>query len=77
MSPISPDMAMGGSVTEEHAISWSQYLDLYYSQFRTLYNIISNAPRPITNPTNPPAETPVDGFVGTIQPSSTAKTTKP
>ena len=57
---------MGGVVTEEKAISRAQYLDLVYSQSGTLYDLISQDPRPSSDPTNPPAEVPVDGIVGSI-----------
>ena len=41
LSPIDRDVAMGGAVTEEQAISRAQYLDLVYSQSGTLYDLIS------------------------------------
>jgi hypothetical protein len=43
LPPISRDVAMGGVVTEEEAISRAQYLDLVYSQSGTLYELIPNA----------------------------------
>ena len=58
---------MGGVVSEEQAISQAQYLDLVYSQFETLYDLIPQAPRPITDPAKPPEEVPIDGIVGSIQ----------
>ena len=57
---------MGGVVTEEQAISHTQYLDLAYSQFGTLYDLIPQAPRPSTDPAKPPIETLVDGVIGSI-----------
>ena len=57
---------MGAAITEERAISHAQYLDLVYSQSETLYDLISQAPRPSTDPFKPPVETPVDGVVGSI-----------
>jgi hypothetical protein len=54
IGPISHDVSMGGVVTEEKAISRAQYLHLVYSQTGTLYNLISDAPRPSTNPTPTP-----------------------
>ena len=48
--PIARDVSMGGAVTEEHAISRAQYLDLVYSQSGTLYDLIPHSPRPITDP---------------------------
>ena len=74
--PIARDVAMGGVVTEEQAISRDQYLDLVYSQSGTLYDLIPHAPCPITNPSKPPAKTHVDGVVGSIQPPSTMKLAK-
>lgn len=35
---------MGGAITEEQAIAHAQYLDLVYSQYGTLYDLIPNAP---------------------------------
>ena len=67
---------MGGAVTEEQAISRAQYLDFIYSQSRTLYDLIPQAPHPSTNPTKPSVEVPVDGIVGSIQSPSTMKPTK-
>ena len=57
---------MSGAITEEQAISQAQYLDLVYSQSGTLYDLIPQAPRPITDPAKPPTEAPVDGIVGSI-----------
>ena len=58
---------MGGAITEDQAISRVEYLDLVYSQSKTLYDLIPQAPRPSTDPTKPPGEFPVDGNVGSIQ----------
>ena len=74
--PIARDVSMGGVVIEEKAISRTQYLDLVYSQFETLYDLIPQAPRPNTDSTKPPTETPVDGVVDSIQPSLVANPTK-
>ena len=57
---------MGGAVTEDQAISQAQYLDLVYSQYGTLYDLIPQTPRPSTDPSKPPAQVPVDGIVGSI-----------
>ena len=57
---------MGSVVTEEQAISRAQYLDLVYSQSENLYDLIPQAPHPSIDPAKPPAETPVDGIVGSI-----------
>ena len=62
---------MGSVVIEEQAISRAQYLDLVYSQSETLYDLIPQAPHPSTDPAKPPAETPVDEIVGSIQSLST------
>ena len=77
LPPLTRDVATGDTITEEKDISWAQYLYLVYSHFRTLYDLIPNAPRHSTDPTNPLAETPVDFVVGTIQPSSTTNPDKP
>ena len=74
--PIAWDVAMGGSITEEQAISRAQYLNLVYSQSRTLYDLIPQAPRPSTDPTKPSAEVPIDGIVGSIHSPSTVKPAK-
>ena len=57
---------MGGVVTEEQAISSAQYLDLVYSQSRTLYDLIPQAPHPNIDPAKPPTKVPVDGIIGSI-----------
>ena len=44
LPPIAHDVAMGGVVTKEQAISRAQYLDLVYSQYDTLYDLIPHAP---------------------------------
>lgn len=41
--PIAKDIAMGGCVIEEQTIVCAQYLDLVYSQFRTLYELLPGA----------------------------------
>jgi len=43
---ITEDVAKGGVVTEEQVIARAQYLDLIYTQSSTLYDKISDAPRP-------------------------------
>ena len=67
---------MGGVITEEQAISQAQYLDLVYSQFGTLYDLIPQAPHPSTDPAKPSIEVPIDGIVGSIQSPSAAKPAK-
>jgi hypothetical protein len=49
--PITYDVAMGNVVTEENSILYAQYLDLVYSQFGTLYDLIPNAPCLLNDPT--------------------------
>ena len=63
---IAQDVAMGGAVTEEQAISQAQYLDLVYSQSGTLYDLIPQAPCPSTDLAKPPTTVFVDGIVGSI-----------
>jgi hypothetical protein len=59
---------MGGVVTEEQAISHSQYLDLVYSQMGTLYDLLPDAPCSSTTATstNPAASHAIDGVIGTF-----------
>jgi hypothetical protein len=45
---------MGGVVTEEKDIAHAQYLDLVYSQFGMLYDLIPHDPLPSTNPNTVP-----------------------
>ena len=73
LPPIARDVAMGGTVTEEQAISRTQYLDLVYSQSGTLYDLIPNAPRPTNYPSRHAPEPHVDGTIGSVStpPSST------
>ena len=54
---------MGEVITEEKDISWDQYLDLVYSQFGTLYNLIPNSPRLSNDRSRPALEAYVDGMV--------------
>ena len=49
---------------------------MVYSQSRTLYDLIPQAPRPSTDPTKPPVELLVDGIVGWIQSPSAVKPAK-
>ena len=51
-------------------------MDLVYSQSGTLYDFIPNVPRPSTNPSKPPVETPIDGVVGSMQPPYIMKLVK-
>jgi hypothetical protein len=66
VNKIGKDIAMGGVVTEEQAISRAQYLDLVYSQTRTLYDLLPDLPRPGTSNTSttPAASHAADGVIG-------------
>jgi hypothetical protein len=65
---IARDIAMGGVVTEEHAISHAQYLNLVYSQMGTLYDLLPDTPRPSTSATSttPTTSHEADGVIGTF-----------
>jgi len=82
VNDIARDIAMGGVVTEEQAISRAQYLDLVYSQTGTLYDLLPDAPRPSTTGTSTTtvASHAADGVIGTFhaQPhSAQTSTTNP
>jgi hypothetical protein len=66
---IGKDIAMGGVVMEEKAISHAQYLDLVYSQTGTLYDLLPDLPRPNTSSTSttPAASHAADGVIGSTQ----------
>jgi hypothetical protein len=72
VNEISKDIAMGGVVTEEQAISHAQYIDLVYSQTGTLYDLLPELPRPGTSSTSttPAASHAVDGVIGFAQAQS-------
>ena len=74
VNKITVDIAMGGCVTEDHA----QYLDLVYSQSGTLYEILSDAPRPSLDPTSLKSldVPPIDGIIGSISQTSTKASSK-
>ena len=74
--PIARDVYMGGSVTEEQAISRSQYLDLVYSQSSTLYDLIPHAPEPTNDPARPGTEPLADGILGSVQTQTARKYSK-
>ena len=76
LPPIDRDVAMGGSITKEQAISSTQYLDLVYSKSGTLYGVIPHAPRPTTDPSRPATEPPTDGILGLVQMKMVAKYSK-
>jgi hypothetical protein len=67
VNEIGKDIAMGGVVMEEQAISRAQYLDIIYSQMGTLYDLLPKLPRPGTSGTSttPVASHAVDGVIGT------------
>jgi hypothetical protein len=69
VNEIGKDIAMGGVVMEEQAISRSQYLDLVYSQTGTLYDLLHELPHPGTSSTSttPTASHEADGVIGTAQ----------
>lgn len=50
VAQISRDIAMGGCAIEEKAIARAQYLDLFYSQCGTLYDLLPDAPQPSSDP---------------------------
>jgi hypothetical protein len=58
---------MGSVATKEQAISHAQYLDLVYSQTRTLYDLLPDLPRSGTSSTStaPVASHAADGVIGT------------
>lgn len=64
---------MGGPFTEDQATSWAQYLDLVYSHYGTLYDMIPNAPQPSNDLSRPNLEYHADGMVGSIKTKSTTQ----
>jgi hypothetical protein len=72
---IARDVAMGGVVTEEEAIARAQYLDLVYSQFGTLYELIPNATRPSNDPSKPSNSSHADGVIGSVKTQSKTQST--
>jgi hypothetical protein len=80
VNEIGKEIAMGGVVTEEQAISHAQYLDLFYSQMGTLYDLLPDLPHPNTSSTSttPVASHAADGVIGTAQAQShVASSTNP
>ena len=67
---------MGGIVTEEKAISHTQYVYLDYSQSGTLYDLIPHAPWPTTDPSRPATEPPTNGILGSVQTQTVTKSSK-
>ena len=66
LPPIARDVAMGGVVTKQQAISHAQYLDLVYSQSCTLYDLIPHASWPTTDPLRHATEPTIDGILGSV-----------
>jgi hypothetical protein len=75
LPPIAHDVAMGGAVTEEETIARAQYLDLVYSQYGTLYDLLSNASRANTDPSKPTSSSHADGVIGSIKTQSISQST--
>jgi hypothetical protein len=74
VNEIGKDIAMGGIVMEEKAISRAQYLDLVYSQTRILYDLLPELlhPNSSSTSTTPAASHAADGVIGTAQAQSHA-----
>jgi hypothetical protein len=72
VNEIGKDIAMGGIVMEEQAISHAQYLDLIYSQMGTLYDLLHDLPRPNASSTSTTlaASHAADGVIGSAQTQS-------
>ena len=68
VSPIAHDIAMGGCIMEEQAISRAEYLDLLYSQFGTFYESLPDAPSRSSDPMTSNSQTtpPIDGVIGSV-----------
>jgi hypothetical protein len=68
MNDIAHDIAMGGVVTKEQAISRAQYLNLIYSETGTLYDLLPDAPHPSTSSTSTihASSLAADGVIGTF-----------
>jgi hypothetical protein len=67
LPPITRDVTMGGVVTEEQAIARAQYLDLVYSQYGTLYELLLNVSRANTDPSKPSSSSHADGVIGSVK----------
>jgi hypothetical protein len=77
LPPIARDVAMGGAVIEERAISRAQYLDLVYSQSGTLYDLLLNAAQANTDPSKPSSSSHADGVIGSVKIQYFSKSTTP
>ena len=67
MPYISKDVSTSVVTNEEEAILRAQQLDLIYSQFGILYEIIPDAPRPMHNVEKPKPRPHADGVVGSVK----------
>lgn len=74
---ITKDVVKGGVVTKEKVIYRNQYLDLIYTQSGTLYDKISNTPRPDFTVPPPPSSKDSHAGDGVIGSSSTQMTGRP
>ena len=63
---ISKDVSTSGVMNEEEAILRAQQLDLIYSQYRILYEIIHEALRPMHDAEKPKPGSHADGVVGFV-----------
>jgi hypothetical protein len=70
---IARNVAMGGAVTEEQAIAWGQYLDLVYSQYGTLYDLLLNVSQANTDPSKSSSSSHADGVIGSVKTQSTSQ----
>jgi hypothetical protein len=77
LPPIARDVTMGGFVTEEEAIARAQYLDLVYSQYGTLYELIPNAPCTSIDPSKPSSTAHADGIIGVVKTQSPSPSVGP
>jgi hypothetical protein len=75
LPPIARDVTMGGVVTKEETIAWDQYLDLVYSQYVTLYDLLLNVSRDNTDPSKPSYSSHADGVIGSVKTQSTSQST--
>jgi len=58
---------MGSVFIEDKLIGFGQYLDLVYSQYGTIYDLIPHDPHSSNDPSTPSQEAHVDGMVGSIK----------
>jgi hypothetical protein len=73
LPPISHDVSMGGFVIEEEAITRAQYLEFFYSQSDTLYDLIPNSPHTSIDPSKPYSTTHADGIISSIKTQSSSQ----